>query len=101
MTKNADGTVRGAEPRGRRNRMKSTGMVRPVDTLGRIVLPIEIRKTMELAAGDAVEIFTDGSRIVLQKYRPGCIFCGNVDDLTLYKGKLVCADCIRAMKEEK
>ena len=95
-----DGTAGAALPDPKGAVMKSTGMVRPVDTLGRIVLPIEIRKTMDLGPKDSVEIFTDGSRIVLQKYRPGCIFCGNVDGLTLHKGKLVCADCIREMKEE-
>jgi len=77
--------------------MKSTGIVRPIDELGRIVLPIEIRKTMELNPRDSLEIFVDGNRIVLQKYNPGCLFCGNADDLCYYKGKLVCSDCINTL----
>lgn len=77
--------------------MKSTGIVRPIDDLGRIVLPIEIRKTLELSPKDSVEIFIDGNRIVLQKYQPGCIFCGNHEELTYYKGKLVCHECAESL----
>ncbi|MBQ1212245.1 MAG: AbrB/MazE/SpoVT family DNA-binding domain-containing protein [Clostridia bacterium] len=77
--------------------MKSTGIVRPIDDLGRIVLPIEIRKTLELSPKDSVEIFIDGNRIVLQKYQPGCIFCGNHEELTYYKGKLVCRECAESL----
>ena len=78
--------------------MKSTGMVRQIDELGRIVLPIEIRKTMDLNPKDSLEIFVDGDRVVLQKYLPGCSFCGKVDDLTIYKGKLVCHECISSLR---
>ena len=78
--------------------MKSTGMVRQIDELGRIVLPIEIRKTMDLNPKDSLEIFVDGDRVVLQKYLPGCIFCGKVDDLTIYKGELVCHECISSLR---
>ena len=77
--------------------MKSTGIVRPIDDLGRIVLPIEIRKTLELSPKDSGEIFIDGNRIVLQKYQPGCIFCGNHEELTYYKGKLVCRECAESL----
>ena len=59
--------------------MKSTGVVRKVDELGRIVLPIEIRKTLDIQQKDAVEIFIDEDKIVLQKYQPACIFCNNID----------------------
>ena len=78
--------------------MKSTGMVRQIDELGRIVLPIEIRKTMDLNPKDSLEIFVDGDRVVLQKYLPGCIFCGKVADLTIYRGKLVCHECINSLR---
>ena len=77
--------------------MKSTGMVRKVDELGRIVLPAEIRKSMDIKIRDSLEIFTDGNRIVLQKYQPGCIFCGNHEELTYYKGKLVCRECAESL----
>lgn len=79
--------------------MKSTGIVRKVDELGRIVLPIEIRKNMDIAKkGDAVEIFVDDERIILKKYQPSCIFCDNADNVTYYKGKLVCLDCIAELR---
>ena len=64
--------------------MKSTGVVRRVDELGRIVLPAELRKSMDIQIKDALEIFTEGDRIILQKYEPSCVFCTNVDDITLY-----------------
>lgn len=78
--------------------MKSTGMVRKVDELGRIVLPSEIRQNMDINVRDALEIFTDEGRIILQKYEPSCIFCTNVDGITLYKNKRICADCLAALK---
>lgn len=73
--------------------MKSTGMVRKLDNLGRIVLPIEMRKTMGIELKDAIEIFTDGNNIVLRKYEAGCIFCGEVRDTALFRGKRVCKRC--------
>jgi len=78
--------------------MKSTGIVRKIDELGRIVLPIEIRRTMSLERSDAVEIFVDEEKIILKKYEPSCVFCGNADNVTLFKGKLVCADCLNSLK---
>ena len=78
--------------------MKSTGIVRKIDELGRIVLPIEIRKTMGIDTKDAVEIFTEDDKIILKKYFPACIFCGNADNVTYFKGKLICKDCIEELK---
>jgi len=78
--------------------MKSTGIVRKIDELGRIVLPIEIRNTMDIKKRDAIEIFVDEDKIVLKKYQPACIFCGNADNITFFKGKLVCEDCIDTLK---
>ena len=60
--------------------MKSTGIVRKVDELGRIVLPIELRRTMGIEVKDALEIYVDGDHIVLKKYEPSCVFCGNAKD---------------------
>mgnify|MGYP000251265317 CR=1 FL=1 len=57
--------------------MKSTGMVRQLDTLGRIVIPVELRRTMDLSIKDTLEIFVDGDQIVLKKYHPACIFCND------------------------
>lgn len=73
--------------------MKSTGIVRKIDALGRIVLPIELRKHMDIATGDDIEIFVEGNTIVLEKYSPTCIFCGNKEALADYEGKCVCKNC--------
>lgn len=75
--------------------MKSTGIVRKVDELGRIVLPIELRRTLDIDVKDALEIYVDGAQIILKKYEPACIFCGNAKDVTNYKGKNICKDCLK------
>ena len=80
--------------------MKSTGVVRKIDELGRIVLPIEIRKVLDIKQKDAVEIFTDDNRIILQKYQPSCIFCNNADDVVYFNGKRVCRACLDKIKEQ-
>ena len=77
--------------------MKSTGIVRKVDELGRIVLPIELRRTLEIAERDSLEIYVEGSTIILKKYEPACIFCGNAKDVTNFKGKNICRDCLAEM----
>lgn len=74
--------------------MKSTGIVRKVDELGRIVLPIELRRTLNINVKDSLEIFVDENQIVLQKYEPACIFCGSADDVRSYKGRNICQQCI-------
>lgn len=73
--------------------MKSTGMVRRIDELGRVVIPMEMRRSMNIEDGDAFEIFVDGDRIVLSKYLPLCIFCGSGEDLAEYNGKKICKSC--------
>lgn len=80
--------------------MKSTGIVRKVDELGRIVLPIELRRTLGIEEKDRIEIFVDGESIILRKYQPTCIFCDNAKDIINYKGKNICPDCIRDMNEK-
>lgn len=80
--------------------MKSTGIVRKVDELGRIVLPIELRRTLGIEEKDRIEIFVDGESIILRKYQPACIFCDNAKDIINYKDKNICPDCIRAMNEK-
>lgn len=79
--------------------MKSTGIVRPVDSLGRIVLPIELRRIMDIECKDSIEIFVDGSYIMLKKYQPSCIFCDSMDDIRTYNGKNVCKNCIDKMSK--
>ena len=78
--------------------MKSTGIVRKVDELGRIVLPIELRRTLEIAEKDPLEIYVDGNMIILKKYEPACIFCGDAKDVVTYKGRNICANCLKEMQ---
>ena len=80
--------------------MKSTGIVRKVDELGRIVLPIELRRTLGIEEKDRIEIFVEGESVILRKFQPTCIFCDNAKDLILYKGKNICPDCIRSMESQ-
>jgi len=79
--------------------MKSTGVVRKIDELGRIVLPIEIRRTLDIDVKDPVEIFIDEDTIILRKYESSCIFCGNARDNVIYKNKHICKACIEEMKK--
>ena len=74
--------------------MKSTGIVRKVDELGRIVLPIELRRTLDIEVKDALEIYVEGSQIILQKYEPACVFCGDSKDVIRFKEKNICRKCI-------
>ena len=78
--------------------MKSTGVVRKVDELGRIVLPIEIRRTMGLEPRDAVEIFVENDCVILKKYEPSCVFCGDASDVVFFMDKRVCRTCLRCLK---
>lgn len=73
--------------------MKSTGIVRRVDELGRIVIPIELRRTLDIEIKDALEIYVDRDQIILKKYEPACIFCGNARDISNFKGKNICKEC--------
>ena len=77
--------------------MKSTGVVRQLDNLGRVVLPIELRRTMDLGVKDMLEVYVDGEDIVLRKYHPGCIFCDSTDQVSLFREKPVCSACRKAM----
>ena len=78
---------------------KATGIVRRVDELGRIVLPIELRRTMDIAEKDAIEIYVDGASIILRKYEPTCIFCGDAKNVINYRGKNICPNCLKEMKK--
>lgn len=79
--------------------MKSTGIVRKIDELGRIVLPIELRRTMDITVKDSMEIYVEGSSIIMRKYAPSCVFCGGDKNVTDFKGKLICAACRKALRE--
>lgn len=79
--------------------MKSTGIVRNVDELGRIVIPKEMRKKMDIANNDPVEIYVEGEKIILTKYQPSCIFCGGSIGITDFRGKKICEECVRSLKD--
>lgn len=79
--------------------MKSTGIVRKVDELGRVVIPIELRRTLGIAEKDALEIYVDGERIMLKKYEPACIFTGEADDLIYFKGKMISRNVVNELIE--
>ena len=83
------------------NDMKSTGIVRKLDDLGRVCIPREIRRTLDIAENGALEIYVDGDRIMLVKYEPkfSCIVCGNVDEGKVFRGKNICNKCLAAISE--
>ena len=78
--------------------MKSTGIVRKVDELGRIVLPMELRKVLDIKEKDPIEIYVDDSTIVLKKFEPACVFCSEARDVKNYKGKNICQSCLSELK---
>ena len=81
--------------------MKSIGVIRNLDQLGRIVLPVELRKTMDFMEGQAVEIYTEGELIVLKKYQPGCYCCGRIADTTTVLGLNICDKCLNEFAKAK
>jgi len=78
--------------------LKATGIVRKVDELGRIVIPIEIRRTLDIEEKDSLEIYVNEDTIILKKYEPACIFCGKSKNVTDYKGKNICKKCLEEIK---
>ena len=80
--------------------MKATGIVRKVDELGRVVIPIELRNKFDIKVKDPIEIFVDSNSIVLKKYEPNCVLCGNTKNLVSYNEKLVCEKCIEKLNKQ-
>lgn len=78
--------------------MKATGVVRAVDSLGRIVIPIELRRVFDIKETDALEIYVEGEQIILKKYQPSCIFCQESNGVINYKGKNICSNCLNEIK---
>lgn len=78
--------------------LKSTGVVRKLDQLGRIVLPKELRTVLNLREIYALEIYVDGEEIILKKYEPACIFCGDAREVVNYRGKNICKKCLEEMQ---
>lgn len=79
--------------------MKSTGIVRKVDELGRIVLPSELRKSLGIEVKDSLEIYISGDSVILKKYLPACVFCGEANDIITFKGKNICKNCLRQVSK--
>lgn len=80
--------------------MKSTGIVRKVDELGRIVLPIELRKNLEINIKDPLEIYVDGNSVILKKYLPACIFCGEATNISQFQGRNICLSCLKKISKQ-
>lgn len=78
--------------------MKATGIVRRLDELGRITVPIELRRTLDIAERDALEIYVEDEKIILKKYEPVCVFCGEARNIINYMGKNVCKNCLGEMR---
>ena len=74
--------------------MKATGIVRRIDELGRIVLPVELRRSMGLEVRDSIEIYVEGDSIILKKYSQSCVFCGGSKNITVFRDKTVCGKCL-------
>ena len=80
--------------------MRPLGFVRKVDILGRVVIPKELRDTLDIAEKDPIEIFVEDEKIILRKYNPTCVFCGSTNNVVIYKEKLVCEDCAKAIASQ-
>ena len=80
--------------------MRPLGIVRKVDILGRVVIPKELRDTLDIAEKDPIEIFVEDEKIILRKYNPTCVFCGSTNNVVIYKEKLVCEDCAKAIPSQ-
>ena len=78
--------------------MKSTGIIRQIDQMGRIVLPAELRRSMDIGKAETMEIFVDGDTIILKKYHPACIFCDSSREIVRFKGKTICTKCLRQLR---
>ncbi len=80
--------------------MKSTGIVRRVDDLGRVVIPIELRRTLGIGDKEELEIYVDGDQIILRKPSFRCLFCNSEEHVTVYKRQSVCHDCLDELRSE-
>ncbi|MBR5135178.1 MAG: AbrB/MazE/SpoVT family DNA-binding domain-containing protein [Clostridia bacterium] len=75
--------------------MKPVGIVRQIDALGRIVIPKELRRTLDISEGDSLELFIEDNTVILRKYQPACMICGSAKSIVTYKGRNFCPDCVR------
>ena len=80
-------------------KMKLLGIVRRIDELGRIVVPMELRRILEINEKDQVEIFAENDRIIIKKFTPTCLFCGSNNNIVDFKSKLICEECLEILKK--
>ncbi|MGN0642352.1 MAG: AbrB/MazE/SpoVT family DNA-binding domain-containing protein [Huintestinicola sp.] len=79
--------------------MKSTAITRQIDELGRIVLPVELRRNLKISKRDSLEIYVEDDKIILKKFNQSCVFCGNEDNVLEFKDKFICPDCLSQLKK--
>lgn len=77
--------------------MKPVGIVRQIDGLGRVVIPKELRRILDVSEGDSFELFIEDNTIIMRKYQPACIICGNAKNIVTFKGRNFCPECIKEM----
>jgi len=78
--------------------METFGIIRKVDAAGRIALPAEMRRALDIKGGDTVEIFSEGAALVLRKYQPTCIFCGGAGDIHIFRERRICRRCLEQLR---
>ena len=79
--------------------MKTTGITRPVDALGRVVIPVELRRVLNIKTDDYLEIFVDGEYIMLKKFDASCVFCGSKENIKEIRDKNICESCVNELKK--
>lgn len=79
--------------------MSRKGITRGLDSLGRIVIPMSIRKMLNITNDDTLEVYTEGDKIIIKKYEPFCVFCGSENEISDCEGKKICKNCINKIKE--
>ena len=78
---------------------KVPGVIRKVDEQGRILLPMEVRRGLELRCGDEVEMVLDGGTLMLRKFQPSCIFCGGTEQMVIYEDRYICQRCMQNLRK--
>lgn len=79
--------------------MKDTGVVRKIDPLGRLVIPIEVRRELGLNENEPVEMYVENKRVIIEKYNPSCLICGETENVKKINEKSICDSCINKIKE--
>ncbi|WP_432649142.1 AbrB/MazE/SpoVT family DNA-binding domain-containing protein [Huintestinicola sp.] len=79
--------------------MKSSAITRQLDALGRVVIPIEMRRNLNIENRDSVEIYAEDDRIIIKKAGESCVFCGSAENLLIFKDRCVCSECLAQLKQ--